>query len=307
MWTLLGGMRIDHYKGHGIIPSPRASIKINPNEWTTLRFSSGTGFKIVNLFTEDHAFITGQRTVEIEERLDPERSWNVSANLNHVHALWNSSGMFDMDIYYTRFTNKIVPDYDVPGKIIYSNANGFAESYGLAMTFNQQFAFPLAYSIGVSVNRALTTESENGEVRRELIPFAPLWSGVLTINYNWSKLQLNLAYTATVTGQMALPEVYDIDENGVQSDTPRPTRSNPFVFQNIQLTKKFRRKPFEVYGGVQNLFNYRQQDSPLVGHNDPNYRPGFSPFFDTSYAYAPLHGREVFLGLRFDLAHSSKK
>ena len=29
----------------------------------------GTGFRIVNLFTEDHAFVTGQRSVEIVEDL----------------------------------------------------------------------------------------------------------------------------------------------------------------------------------------------------------------------------------------------
>jgi len=307
MWTLLGGMRLDYYSGHGIIPSPRASVKYSPSQWTTLRTSAGTGFKIVNLFTEDHAFITGQRAVEIEERLDPERSWNVSANFNHIHALWNSSGMLDIDVYYTRFGNKIVADYDVPGKIIYSNANGFAESYGMAMTFNQQFAFPLAYNLGINLNRASTTSLENGAPSTNLIPYAPQWSGVLTINYNLSKIRLNFAYTANATGPMALPKVFDLDQNGEQLGAPRPIRSQAFFIQNIQITKKFKQNSMEVYGGVQNFLNYRQQESPLIGYNDPNYQPGFSPFFDTSYAYASLHGREVFIGLRVDLMSSSKK
>ena len=38
------------------------------------RLNAGTGFRLVNLFTEDHAFITGQREVKILEELKPEES-----------------------------------------------------------------------------------------------------------------------------------------------------------------------------------------------------------------------------------------
>ena len=66
-FTLLSGIRSDYYRDHGLIFSPRISTKWKAGPWTTLRLNSGTGFRIVNLFTEDHAFITGQRTVEISE------------------------------------------------------------------------------------------------------------------------------------------------------------------------------------------------------------------------------------------------
>ena len=35
---------------------------------------------------------------------------------------------------------------------------------------------------------------------------------------------------------------------------------------------------------------------------DPNFQPGFSPYFDTAYAYAPNHGIEFYLGFKWDLA-----
>ena len=38
-----------------------------------------------------------------------------------------------------------------------------------------------------------------------------------------------------------------------------------------------------------------------VGFTDPNYAPGFSPYFDTSYVYAPNHGREFYIGFKLDL------
>src|SRR5690606_10835155 len=134
-FTALGGIRLDHYSNHGLIPAPRLSLKLDADEYTAIRLTSGRGFKIVSLFTEDHAFVTGQRIVELKESLKPEQSWNATANVNHVHAWWNTSGSLDFDVYYTRFTNKIAPDYSQPGKIIYANSDGFAHSYGAAGNF----------------------------------------------------------------------------------------------------------------------------------------------------------------------------
>ena len=67
--TVLGGLRLDHHQEHGLIYAPRLNVKANTSEWTTFRFNFGTGFKVVNLFTEDHAFVTGQREVIIADDL----------------------------------------------------------------------------------------------------------------------------------------------------------------------------------------------------------------------------------------------
>jgi outer membrane receptor for ferrienterochelin and colicins len=114
------------------------------------------------------------------------------------------------------------------------------------------------------------------------------------------KIGLTIAYTLNVTGPMALPEVYDLDVNGESITVSRPTTSTAFAIQNIQLNQKINGN-FSCYFGVQNLLNYTQKYSPLVGYNDPNANPGFSSSFDTSYAYAPIHGREFYLGLNFSI------
>ncbi|MBC8407273.1 MAG: TonB-dependent receptor, partial [Rhodobacteraceae bacterium] len=61
--SLLGGIRADHHKDHGLIYSPRLNVKWNPETYTTIRLNGGTGFRTVNLFTEDHAALTGSREV----------------------------------------------------------------------------------------------------------------------------------------------------------------------------------------------------------------------------------------------------
>ena len=142
-WKILAGLRLDHYSKHGPILAPRLNIKYNPSEWTTIRANFGTGFRIVNLFTEDHAFVTGQRKVTIAEKLDPEKSYNAALSTNIIYSLGKGTGSIDLDGYYTYFTNKIIPDYGSPGEIIYANSDGHATTMGLGAKINYGFVFPL--------------------------------------------------------------------------------------------------------------------------------------------------------------------
>lgn len=298
-FTALGGVRLDHYEDHGLIPAPRLNVKYKPSEWTTLRSNFGTGFRIVNLFTEDHAFVTGQREVIIEEELRPEESYNFSLNLNNIYTIGQSQGMLDIDVFYTHFTNKITPDYENEGQIRYANTDGYAVSKGIGFNLQQELSFPLAFNVGFNVQDV--SENEDGEKRS--IEFAPQWTGVLTANYNLKQWKMTIGYTARVTGPMALPEVFDLDQNGDPLPNPRPTTSESFAIHNLQIAKNFS-KGWSVYGGLQNIFDYVQPWSPLTGANDPNSNTGFSDSFDTAYAYSPIHGREVYLGVSWNLARN---
>lgn len=300
--TLLAGARLDHYTAHGFIFAPRLNVKYKPGDWTTLRANMGSGFRVVNLFAEDHAFITGQRAVEVAEALRPERSWNAALNFNHIYLLGDGQGTLDVDLFYTWFANKIIPDYNTPGKIIYANSAGHAASRGISANVSHRFRFPLALNLGVSAQRVTQTEPNNeGKLETTPIPFAPEWSGIATLNYTWQKPALTFAYTLRLTGPMALPEVFDLDDSGQPLPYSRPTRSDAFAFQNIQLTKAFSKARLEVYLGLQNVFNYRQAYSPLSGYNDPLAAPGFSNYFDTAYAYAAATEREVYFGVRWNV------
>ncbi|RZL17296.1 MAG: TonB-dependent receptor, partial [Pedobacter sp.] len=56
---LLLGMRYDHHPAHGSIITPRLAWKWSLTEKEVLRLNAGTGFRVVSLFTEDHAALTG--------------------------------------------------------------------------------------------------------------------------------------------------------------------------------------------------------------------------------------------------------
>lgn len=305
--ALLYGCRLDYFPSSGLVPAPRFNLKYQVDPWTTLRLNMGTGFRLVNLFTEDHAFVTGSRQVILEESLAPERSYNASLNLNHVFSWGASQGSFTLDAFYTYFTNAIFPDYDTPNQIIYRNLDGFAQTRGFSANYSQQFSFPLAISLNYNMQWADQTERDGqGNLQTSPLEYSPLYSGALILSYTVKPWDLVIAYTGTLTGPMQLPEVFDLDAQGQPVSVARPTTSQPFGFHNLQLTKTFSKLNLSIYLGVQNLLDYRQPESPLVGFNDPNAAAGFSQFFDTAYAYSPIHGREFYLGIRWNWSAKTK-
>ena len=60
---LLFGWRTDFHSKHGFINSPRINYQLNITENSSLRIGYGDGFRVVNVFTEDHAALTGAREI----------------------------------------------------------------------------------------------------------------------------------------------------------------------------------------------------------------------------------------------------
>jgi len=78
--TLLAGIRSDYHPIHKFIVTPRLAWKYSFPDKSIFRLNAGTGFRTVNIFTEDHAALTGARDVVIKETLSPERSYNINLN-----------------------------------------------------------------------------------------------------------------------------------------------------------------------------------------------------------------------------------
>ena len=87
---LLLGFRYDYNNIHGNIFTPRFAYKWSFNENNIFRLNAGTGFRVVNLFTEDHAALTGAREVVVLNDLKPEKSYNV--NFNYIKKMYFDSG-----------------------------------------------------------------------------------------------------------------------------------------------------------------------------------------------------------------------
>lgn len=288
-FVILGGARLDHHQKHGFIFAPRFNLKKTFKTYTAARLNYGNGFRQVFLFTEDHAFISGARDVVIQSDLQPERSHNVTFNLNHTYTV-AGYGNLDFDLFYTRFSNKIIPDFDTdPNIIIYDNLGGIGISRGASFAINHKFKIPLRLKLGATFMDVFEQEinEDDGSVTRTDQVFAPRMSGVFGIKYQWRKYGISIDYTGRVVGSQRLPAA---PEGFVMDDY-----SEAFALQHIQITKTFKDSGIEIFGGVKNIFNYTQ-DSPLIDPQNP-----FGDSFDTAFAYGPLQVRRFIFGLRYGL------
>lgn len=282
--TTLAGLRLDHNRDHGVIVSPRLNARWQPGTWTTFRVTGGTGFRNVNLFTEDHAALTGARTVVVEGELAPERSYNVNATWSQVLNLGASAANLDVDVFYTYFLNKIIPDYDTdPNLIVYRNLTGHSIIRGAAFKFSQSFEVPLHLEVGGTFLDVYAVDANGEQSAQE---FAPSFSGVFSLGYDLKKLRSRIDYTGQVVGPMHLPTYPE--------PLSRPETSEWFSVQNIMGRTQLGHG-ISIQYGVRNLFNYTQ-NSPLIRPDAP-----FSGDFDTAYAYGPLQGRRYLLGMQWEL------
>lgn len=308
---LLLGARYDHHSVHGNIFTPRAAYKLSLNKNNVLRLNAGTGFRVVNLFTEDHAALTGAREVVITERLKPEQSYNVNLNYTSRIPMLRSFIGLDASIWYTHFSNQIFPDYESNvNQIIYSNLNGYAESKGFSINIDYNHTNRFKALIGLTLQDVMRSEKVNGKMIKSSPLLIENWSGTWLLSYSFPMSGFSIDYTGNVYGPMKLPLISDED--------PRRAYSPVWSIQNIQVTKRFG-KQWELYGGVKNLLDWTPaKNNPFIiaRTNDPfdknvQYdndgsvkKTADNPYgltFDPTYVYAPNQGIRGFLGLRFTL------
>ena len=302
---ILIGARYDYNSLHGTIFSPRVNYKWNSkNNKNILRFSIGNGFRVANIFTEDHAALSGAREVVFEGELSPEKSWNANVNFVKKTSINNTLISLDASGFYTHFNNRILPDYETdPNKIIYANLNGFSVSKGLSL--NSDISFPLGLTMNIGATLMDVSINENNIKKRQLLTES--FSGVWSISYNLKKSRIKIDYTGNLYGPMKLPLLSELD--------PRRGESPWFSIQNIQITKNIGTS-WEMYGGIKNILNFTPANNSIARSFDPfdsgvdfnsngeaiaTTNNPYALTFDPSYVYASNQGIRGFLGLRYTI------
>ncbi len=304
---LLGG-RYDYDIRHGSIFTPRLAFRYKPTEDDIFRVNAGTGFRIVNLFTEEHAALSGSRDLVIQNKLKPEQSFNINAN--YLKKIYTKKGQIlslDCSTWYTYFTNAIRPDYDTnPNLVIYDNLEGSATSFGLSLSLDAVISPHFKGLIGGTIQDV--SQKENGIRRQQIL--TEKFSGTWALTYTNLKNNFTIDYTGNIYGPMRLAVLGPLD--------PRQKNAPIWSIQNIQFTfKKF--KNIELYTGLKNMLNWTpnkgnpfiiaRADDPfddnvsfdnngnaIVTANNP-----YGLTFDPTYIYAPNQGRRLFFGLRYNL------
>ena len=286
----VAGIRVDNHNLFGTFVTPRLHLRYALTESTVLRASGGRGQRTASIFSENSGMLASSRQFIIEGDnsnkpygLNPEIAWNYGISLVQDFTIDYRDGLFTVDFFRTNFENQIIVDRDRnPQQVAFYNLDG--------KSYSNSFQVKLDYEIIKRLDARLAYRwyDVNSTFDGQLLQ-SPLVSN--------NRAFLNLAYhsmnfwrydfTLNWQGRKRIPDT---------SSNPEPYRvediSPDFFLINAQVSKTWREK-FEVYVGVENLLNYRQED-PILSSDQP-----FSPYFDSSLVWGPVFGRNTYLGLRF--------
>jgi outer membrane receptor for ferrienterochelin and colicins len=293
---ILLGWRTDYHTNHGLINSPRINYQLDITSNSSLRVGYGNGFRVVNVFTEDHAALTGAREVVFLEELRPEISKNININLtNQWENEWSKISI-ENSLFQSRFSNKIIPDFLTDDdKIIYSNLNGYSNARGVSTElFLKLKSVPIILNANVTfLDIANFSKDDQDTLVKSNQLLAEKYSCKWSFSYLIEHLGIDLNYSANLYGPIRLPLV----ENDFRSEY-----SDPYAIHNFKITKKFNRG-WRLFVGIRNAFDFTPPDYSILRAFDPfdrevnnlvdnpnNYT------FDASYMYASFQGLNLVFG-----------
>ncbi len=294
---ILIGLRYDYNSIHGGIFSPRLNWKYASEKSDIFRLSFGTGYRVVNLFSEDETVYSGSRKIEIRSNLNPEKSWNT--NLNYQKTITHNKGFISLEgsIFYTYFTNKVVADYDTdPSKVIFDNLKGYGELKGASINVDLNFTNGLKLMLGATYTDIYRIENEL-KIRQKK---TPIFTTNYALSYTHPKTQIMLDFTGNVYGSMDLPLI---------TDDIRAAQSPIFNLSNLQISRRFN-NGLQIYAGLKNMFNFFPEQKIIYQAKElrsEQIKPSTLSslpqgyYFNTDASFAPIQGIRGFLGVRWNL------
>lgn len=287
-FTMVAGLRGDYnaYFTNAFL-TPRLNIKYDINENSTLRIGGGRGQRTANPIIEHvHALATG-RTLNFDgiANIKPEIAWNSGLGWTQKFNLFNRDFTFNLDGFYTYFENQLVVDSDFePNTIYFLNRTG-----SRSISLFSQLDFEIIKNLEMRLAYKYLNSEENYLEGLRQVYLVPKNRAFLNFSYSSSK-KWKFDFTLNWFGEKRLP---DTDLHPISIAVP--DQSPSFITANFQMNKEFK-NGIEAFMGCDNLFDFRQNSSPIVNSQNP-----YSNTFDTNYAWGPIFGRNIYMGLYYTL------
>ena len=300
--NLSAGIRYDNHNIIGNFISPRLHVRFQALPKTTIKISAGKAKRIANLFSENQKLFYSSREIYFTSAnasnellsydyfdMKPEVAWNYGASIIQSFKLFGKDSQLIIDYYITDFKSRVVVDWESPSNILFYNL--VDRSY--AKSFQAQFSYSLANSIDLLFAYKNTDAKTDYISGRQQNPLTPS-----------NRFFLNLSYDGP-SNEKSRKWKFDVTYNHLGKQRIPSTIQNPEIFMldpfsskldliNSQITRVFS-DSFEVYLGVENLTNYKQNDG-IISNSDP-----FGQYFDATMIYGPVFGRMSYLGLRYKI------
>lgn len=288
--TIMPGIRIDFNNLHGSFVTPRFLAKYSPDELTTLRATAGTGLRTVNFWSENSTLLAGGRNIVFLEPLQAERAVNFGMSISRIVDFAGLITTIAADFYRTDFRSRVYADYEQGANavVVYNINNGsFSNSAQLeaSTTINEVWDAKLAYT--------WLDAQYLADGRYEQMPFVAGHKLLAALSFSPQTSPWQFSVNAHWYGSQRLPST---ESNPVEHR--RPTSSDPYALFNAQVTWSW--ETLDFYAGAENLFDFRQ-NNPLIDPEHP-----FGQYFDTSFIWGPVRGREMYVGIRYGLGNNAQ-
>ena len=294
-FSLTAGIRLDTHNLLGTFVTPRLHLRYVPWDKGVFRASIGRGKRSANIFAENQQLFASARQVHIDDDggtiygLNPEIAWNYGVSYLQKFNLFNQKGDVTLDFYQTNFENQVVVDWENPQQIAFYNLEGNS----IANSFQIELNYALAERLNLRTAYKyfdIYTDYKSGNLQKPIQPRNRFFANLsYETELNATNGQWKFDVTFNNIGKQRLPST-----NAKPIEYQLPAIVQSYQLLNAQITKVFSKR-FEVYLGAENLTNV-QQNTPVLASDAP-----FGAHFDTTIVYAPIFGRSVYTGLRFNI------
>lgn len=295
-FNLVAGVRADEHNYYGVFFTPRLHLRYAFTPRSVLRFSGGRALRTANIFTDNSHLMASSRQWTIRSSnftkpygLNPETGWNYGLNYTERFRINYRDAYVTLDVYRTDFVNQVVVDVDATtqGVIIY-NLKGPSYSNTIQFEFNME---PRKRLFVKTAYRFVDTRVKYDQALLQK-PMVSMHRAFINFAYETKNNHWQFDFTAQYNGAKRLPGTAT---NPVEY---RRKSYSPDYFNLLgQMTylTKIKGADFNVYFGVENLLNYKQ-NNPIVAS-----AAAFSNYFDASMVWGPVYGRMLYAGLRFKI------
>lgn len=293
-FVLVLGSRLDAHNLFGVHFSPRAHIKYELDNHTTLRLAGGKGFRVANPLAENYGNLVSSRNVVFREKILPEVSWNYGASVSRDFHLGEMKSSLVVDFFRTHFENQLVADMEDHRFIYFYNLKGksFANSFQAEINLmpTPRWEFKLAYRL--FDNRQSMTNADGQSVvlpRMMVSRDRVLFNAGYALPFDKWKFDFTLHWNGKKRMPMTAREHLETTDPSARNTYMAPD----FFNVNAQVTRTFPK--FDVYLGGENLTGFRQI-APIVDPQNP-----FGTHFDAGMAWGPVVGRMIYAGFRYKI------
>ena len=303
--TVQAGCRADYMLHHGWLLTPRINLKYAPGHWLVARISAGRGYRVASPVTENIGLMASARQFVLSYDRDDalEKAWNIGGNVIFTIPIWNrQEANLSIDYYHIAFNRHLVTDLDASTNVaaIYpDNGKSHTDTWQADLSMPLFKGMTLYAAWRYTLQRIAQRKNPDTASTPSGTPYSggyyktsatlvPAYKALLNLQYATNMRRWIFDATIQLNGRTRLPGHYDQATGHVEAD-----HSPAYALLFAQVTKRF--KHFEIYGGGENLLNYRQEN-PIIAWEEP-----FSDRFDASQVWAPVSGRKIYVGIRLNL------